>query len=112
MIDKELINSWVEHNAPESIKDILLVGVVLVEAKEFEDKRFSKRQFDRRCQYPNMGNIFTDAESDRILELRGIIDNWRVTEEEKKAVSDEFGRPFESMRSRLKLMVRNGYDCK
>jgi hypothetical protein len=93
----ELIEAWIKINAPESIRGDLIEGAKMLRRNRLKEK-------SRREQFPNEGNLFTDAESARIMELDSElrIDAWSW--ERDREIEQEFGRPLKSIKGRLRRM--------
>ena len=94
----ELIESWIKVNAPKSIQEDLIEGANMLRRHRLKEK-------SRREQFPNEGNVFTDAENARIMELENVLTNFDVWSWERdREIEQEFGRPLKSIKGRLRRM--------
>ncbi len=93
----DLIKAWVNMNAPESIKEDLIEGAIML----MMSRRWQK---NRREKFPNEGNVFTDSESARIIELDSYLSNSTCSLERDREIEQEFGRTLKSVKGRLRRM--------
>lgn len=93
-----LIEAWIQMNAPESIREDLIEGAKML----MRDRRQRKARHE---EFPKEGDVFTDSESARIMELDNELDSSYLWNWEKyKEVEQEFGRPLKSIKGRLRRM--------
>jgi hypothetical protein len=97
-MDLQLIESWINQHAPDSIKYHLLSGAKMFDYRMAKDNARIER-------FPNLGMLFTDEEvaelSDLAEQIMGY--NFNRCELERK-----FGRPMSSIRSKCRIMIKKG----
>lgn len=98
----ELIEAWIEMNAPESIRKDLIRGIHILDTQRI--------QMDiRREKYPNEGMVFSDQEAARIMELNNELNNYATRSWERdREIEQEFGRPLKSILGKLRRMNAKG----